>query len=166
MSRSVALIRIARVTLDDGFRRGADTPAISVIKEPSLHFSRAKLTVCPRVGRNERNQRTTRSRKVRVVSLRLHARHSPGAFTKARQPLQRSFGLGPEYIWIEIPGSVAAVVPRTHKCPLRSNTDRLCANVVMGHKPKRNRAEVKKNQSECVEWTCRMTMYGRADGAL
>jgi hypothetical protein len=26
--------------------------------------------------------------------------------------------------------------------------------------------QVKENQSECVEWTCRMRMYGRTDGAL
>jgi hypothetical protein len=53
--------------------------------------------------------------------------------------------------------------------PLRPVSDQARAaaqHVAKGHKPKRNRAEVKENQSECVEWTCRMTMYGRTDTAL
>jgi hypothetical protein len=63
----------------------------------------------------------------------------------------------------------SAAVTQRRLRPLRPVSDQARAaaqHVAKGHKPKRNRAEVKENQSECVEWTCRMTTYERTDGAL
>src|SRR5262245_31931828 len=51
----------------------------------------------------------------------------------------------------------SVAVTQRRPCPLRPVSDQARAaaqHVAKGHKPKRNRAEVKENQSECVEWTC------------